>query len=337
MSLRSPVLMAVGVLGLGTWGLLAADTDFPAKKYDIAALRKKLAYVSLADRLQYETDHVKQRVPAPKDSKETFKRLETRESEATWFGEELPNKNRHSARAEALRILHTDEVDAFIKRAGFGRERIRRPDPYDWELVVGEPVKLKKLPGDEEDESAGVELPLKDAEMYKSMRWPTLAMLGNYHHIGSHRFLDPMTFGHVKDRTNVSGFLAHHIRHSLGELQTDPQGRSKERWVLQRLELVSLLKHDTPQVYLSDALPRMDDLKTAKTRDLNAFEDSALKAMARGEDLVAEASTNRIQMMGSLRAGKDCLKCHEAAQRGDLLGTFSYELRRDPALAVPKK
>ena len=38
-----------------------------------------------------------------------------------------------------------------------------------------------------------------------------------------------------------------------------------------------------------------------------------------------------ILMMGALRASKQCLQCHDV-QRGELLGTFSYEMLRDPPL-----
>ena len=33
----------------------------------------------------------------------------------------------------------------------------------------------------------------------------------------------------------------------------------------------------------------------------------------------------RIRLLGSLRAGSDCLQCHDV-QRGELLGCLSYEL-----------
>jgi hypothetical protein len=101
----------------------------------------------------------------------------------------------------------------------------------------------------------------------------------------------------------------------------------KERWQIYRLELVGLLKHKEPAVYLSDFLPRMDQLRKAKTRPPTAFEQRALCQVQAGDDLVVEASANQIRMMGSLRAAKQCLACHHA-RRGDLLGTFSYQLRR---------
>lgn len=36
----------------------------------------------------------------------------------------------------------------------------------------------------------------------------------------------------------------------------------------------------------------------------------------------------------SLRASKQCLQCHKV-QRGELLGAFTYELQRDPAIVEP--
>ena len=104
---------------------------------------------------------------------------------------------------------------------------------------------------------------------------------------------------------------------------------------MHRLELVSLLKHEKPAVYVSRSLPRMEDLKDVKTRALSRFEQSALKQLRDGEDVVTKASLNRIEMIGSLRATKQCQQCHDV-KSGALLGAFSYELLRDPQLD-PKK
>jgi hypothetical protein len=159
-------------------------------------------------------------------------------------------------------------------------------------------------------------------------------MLATFHDNGRFDFLDPAGFGHVKDREHVAGFVSHQFRQMPDLRQqrgpTAPETETEtERWALRRLELVSLLKHDRPAVYVSDHLPRMDDLKKSRTRPLSEFEARALQAVRAGEDLVAEATTRRIEMMGSLRATKQCLDCHHA-HRGDLLGAFSYELQRDP-------
>ena len=66
-------------------------------------------------------------------------------------------------------------------------------------------------------------------------------------------------------------------------------------------------------------------------RGLGAFEEEALASLEKGEDVIARATTNRIEMVGSLRAAKQCLQCHDA-KRGELLGAFTYELIRDPAI-----
>ncbi len=100
-----------------------------------------------------------------------------------------------------------------------------------------------------------------------------------------------------------------------------------ERWKVQRLELVSLLKHDAPVVYVSESLPRMKDTDDTKTRPLDAFEKSGLEALLAGEDLKVSESDNEIRMVGSVRAVKQCLACH-GVERGDLLGAFTYKLRR---------
>ena len=97
------------------------------------------------------------------------------------------------------------------------------------------------------------------------------------------------------------------------------------------MELVSLLKHDTPGVYVSRNVPRMEELRDAKVRPLNDFETPSLKKLVDGEDVVVSASLNRIQMLGSLRATKECLQCHRV-EHGALLGAFSYELLRDPQI-----
>jgi hypothetical protein len=118
----------------------------------------------------------------------------------------------------------------------------------------------------------------------------------------------------------------HHF-HAVPRLKELP-GQT-QRWRIQSLELVRLLKHDEPVTYVSKHLPRMDELRDAPTRPLTSFENNALAALRRGEDLQVESTMDRIHVFGSIRAIKQCLACHEG-QRGDLLGAFSYRLIREP-------
>jgi hypothetical protein len=98
---------------------------------------------------------------------------------------------------------------------------------------------------------------------------------------------------------------------------------------MKKLELVSLLKFAGPRVYLLDHLPRMDQLKSddAPTRALTKFEATALNPLRTKKDLVIKDEGNSIQMMGAVRAQKNCLDCHNV-HRGALLGAFSYVLKR---------
>jgi len=75
-------------------------------------------------------------------------------------------------------------------------------------------------------------------------------------------------------------------------------------------------------------------LSSVKTREASAFEAAALEKLVDGEDLDTASTPNRIEMLGALRATKQCTQCHQVPS-GTLLGAFSYELRRDPPLKVP--
>jgi hypothetical protein len=80
----------------------------------------------------------------------------------------------------------------------------------------------------------------------------------------------------------------------------------------------------------------MTELNQAKTRELSGFERKALQTLNDGEELAVDARLNRIHLLGAVRATKQCIECHEV-NRGDLLGAFSYELRRDPPVKPVRK
>ena len=131
------------------------------------------------------------------------------------------------------------------------------------------------------------------------------------------------------DKEHVAGFQSHHFREM-------PKFENSEKWRLTRLELVSLLKHEEPGVYISENLPNMEELDDVPTRPLNDFEAKSLSSIQNGEDVLIYEIPNTIKMFGSLRAVKQCLECHEV-NRGDLLGAFSYELMRSKLIPIPKK
>ncbi len=81
------------------------------------------------------------------------------------------------------------------------------------------------------------------------------------------------------------------------------------------------MKFKKPAVYVSANLPKMEELADTETRPLDLFESDALSQLQKGEDLVPHATTNRIRMLGSLRADKQCLECHDV-KRGHRLMHF---------------
>jgi hypothetical protein len=131
-------------------------------------------------------------------------------------------------------------------------------------------------------------------------------------------FVNSNGFGLFKDRQHVAGFQ----RHQFSEV---PQ--PVERWAVETLYLVGLVVHEEPVVYVSGNLPRMDELVNAQTRPPDAFEGAGLAALRQGEDLVTQPAGDTLRMLGAIRSVKQCVDCH-GGERGDLLGAFSYTLRR---------
>jgi hypothetical protein len=298
------------------------------------AVRKKYPFESLAGRLEYE----KKRVHPDKDSLKL-----SAETKQALDGEELHIQGSYllNARTRSLLMLHNLEVKDFTGRPGFGYGRMVGPSPRFLELQAVGSIPFAPAPAQEPNVGPEVKLPKGAAKPATADEpsLPSLTRLESFHFGGLTNFVFPSGFGAIKDREHVAGFHAHGF-HSLPILQDPPrppQEKQKERWQVRRLELVSLLKHEKPAVYISESLPRMEELKSAPTRALTAFEQKALKSLRDGDNLALEANVNQIRMVGGVRATRACLKCHDA-ERGELLGAFTYVLQRDPPVPVkPEK
>src|SRR5262249_51591127 len=137
-------------------------------------------------------------------------------------------------------------------------------------------------------------LPAKGANLVGDKRLPSLEALAGLHWQNGANFASPETLGYIKKRKEAAGFDPHKFRYppylaglpTLNQPDLKPKDQPKERWALKRLELVSLLKHERPVVYVSAQLPRMEDLKNAPTRDLDGFEAAGLKQLEAGEEIV---------------------------------------------------
>lgn len=210
-------------------------------------------------------------------------------------------------RTELLRAIHEETVQIFVNQQGFGatranglRERIMR-EGIRHESPILQPGTLSPSPW-----------------IASSPRWQLKASyrLRSIHMESVVDFINPVGFGFIKDRRHIAGFQEHQMSQMPNPL---------EGWALQRLDLVSLLLHTKPVAYVSDYLPRMDEVRAAPTRDLDEFESAGLSALERGEDLFLRQREQERRMLGAIRAVRQCLACHEA-ERGDLLGAFSYRM-----------
>ena len=72
----------------------------------------------------------------------------------------------------------------------------------------------------------------------------------------------------------------------------------------------------------------MQELPNVPVRPLSEFEVGAVKSMRNGEELIVRGGSAHLRMVGALRAGYQCLECHQVP-RGTLLGAFTYRLSRD--------
>mgnify|MGYP007059411085 CR=1 FL=1 len=301
------VAMVCSILALGAAAL-------PGLSYgrQLDEMRRTFPIEDLSSRLSYEVERFNVGSEDDLDfSNDVFQGLVDEESHL----EEMGNY-----RDRFLRLIHDREYERFIRSNGFGVARMPRPS-------------LRRLN----------ETPLTDIGYHVDPQ--ELARHGEYSwrmpydfakgdeidelHTASRRdFLHPDGFGAViEPRQQMVGFIEHGFHYPPLSFMENP-----EVWTLERLELVSLLKFDAPRVYVLDHLPRMDQLQGTDipTRDLDVFETAALAKLWTEEDVVISdaGEHGRVRMLGTLRATKECLDCHNV-QRGTLLGAFSYVLSQE--------
>lgn len=262
---------------------------------NVEGLKRQYPIISLEDRVPVgrwsalnPTDHAFQ------------KRL------AEWERKLEEQAEQRDRRAFALSSLHRYWVHSFINSPGFGLVRLqprfgdlpaRQPGPRD----ISQPGSLPTAQ------------PSRDPLSSDSPADRLLIEAEHRNNVVD--FVNPLGFGSVRDRSHAIGFQ----EHSFSEPPKLPQ--------LRRIELVSLLLHAPPAVYVSENLPRMDKMRDFPTRALDGFEQESLRTLQRGEDLVLKEQPEHIRMLGAIRSLEQCIKCH-GGERGDLLGAFSYVLGR---------
>lgn len=342
--LQGVVLLVIGVvctfararqsvfLGSALAGSLAAiGIVGQANVHSWARHRERYSFESMSARLAYEANAVRPRQVSPKATAlspvlpvSTLNRLDRAEEWRSW-----------SRRSYALRLVHASYTEQFVTSPGFGVGRMIRLSPAMIERGGRRGRQTRPLDRRPDFEGSPVPgaLPVEAVGELEATMSSIRGPLGALHDEARRDFLDPDGFGYVRDREHVAGFEPHSFYRNEPRLIA---GESRLRWLTVRVELVSLLKHERPMVYVSERLPNMTELREAPVRELDAFEQRALASLIQGEDLVSDAQPGRVRALGSLRAMRQCLECHEV-QRGTLLGAFSYEFLSDPPVRQPKK
>src|SRR5579872_5459228 len=226
------------------------------------------------------------------------------------------NEPESSRRNFTLIVLHGTSVDRFVKRSGFGVGRTVRTPSSESLLKQLQSSDLTRTPVQQPDYTNPFISPSNNLTPLLQ-DWTPHKML-HLHNDGTLNFINPIGFGYIKDREHVAGFQ----KHGMTKVP-----KADSRWSVAHLELVGLVVHEKPVVYMTANLPQMEEAQHAPKRPLDTFELEGLEALRGGEDLYYRGSEDKARMLGSIRAVEQCLKCH-GGSRGDLLGAFSYGLRR---------
>jgi hypothetical protein len=281
------------------------------KVAELEAARIRFPVESLATRLSYEASPP-QGIPSMRTLRlnaNVESSLQASEQIVQDFGQ-----RGYGNRSWELQSLHERTYEHFIRAAGFGVGRMILPSPRRIERPALENIAFDSSP--------------HESNLDYYLRWRDYGNGGanstpsEVHDTSREDFLHPDGFGWIATpRVRVAGFIPHAFHQAVKQDGSD-------RCTVERLELVSLLKFDSPRVYVLDHLPRMDQLSgnDVPTRELDEFELRALQKLRTQEDVVIESYEDTTKMLGSLRAGQQCLECH-SVQRGELLGAFSYVLR----------
>ena len=206
-----------------------------------------------------------------------------------------------------LEKLHEHVVGLFINSPGFGVARMFNPS----ESGLAQACRREPVPSQPGTRFTSMWSPGD----FKPLPDDNEAPLGQMLADSILDFVNPRDFGYFKDRRHVAGFETHRF----SQVPT-----SENRWKVQTLELVSLLLHDDPEVYVSSHLPRMNRLHDVPTRPLDRFESLALNELRQGDDLFTTQGKEGVSPMpGAVRSTKQCVSCHGGERAAP--GGVSYD------------
>ena len=265
--------------------------------------------------------------------------------------------NSPSERALDLATLHNREYANFVASPGFGWQRVRRLNPNAIvELTLPELNDAERgrdwmsslPPGDVQvDLATTARMKSKGLRLARPNTWGgDHEQVPNYwddywfaynesnsqlhfHFASVQGFASRTSLGFPAGDGKAAGFSDHGFHHPPPAVQLSTGENKWARFRTAQLQLVSLMRLDSPRVYQLDGPPRMDRIRREHmpTRDLNAFEEYALKQLQESDEIVTASQGNTILMLGAVRSTERCTNCH-GGDIGDLLGAFSYRFER---------
>ncbi len=270
-----------------SWGMIASKASHYHREVD--ELREATPFVSLEARLP-----IAKTTDAVPDSQ--IDAVETR------VGFE------HGPSRWNFEYLHSERIKDFVRTPGFGVGRMvsstHTVDSIRRAIRLPEPIPQPGILRDEIEPSGDAVPDAKVREFF------------GFHADSIGSFVNSKGFGYFKSRHEVAGFAPH-------AFEREP--KPAVPYMLERLELVGLVRNSEPAVYVSEFLPRMVELGSVASRPADGFEAAGLRRLAAGEDLVANAVGSKVRLLGAIRNMTACVECH-GGRRGDLLGAFSYRL-----------
>lgn len=303
----------------------ATKEDF---EHVVAQLLRKYPFESLVPRLSgyLPTSSRRSTGPLSAEAEHTLDEFEIVTHMTGPFGEYGQIKRPgYIDRGLILKDLHEGTVEAFAHQQGFGVYRMRSgPHPLiDDHFPLVQPRDLPEY---------------VDAKYDFSKYGPAMTPshnLNTMHTNMRNSFVFEYGWGYVRSKKEVAGFQSHRVgRISLydpwdaevhNHYMHEFEPHEGKQWQIDSVQLVGVLKHKKPVVYVLENLPDMEEIKNAPTRSLSQWESTALDSLYGGNDLEVNRESSQIMALGAIRANTECLQCHEG-RRGDMLGAFNYRI-----------
>jgi len=136
---------------------------------------------------------------------------------------------------------------------------------------------------------------------------------------------EPIHARYVQEFVDTEGFGMSRVISNPFFQESHPFTINHHEYNVTQLELISLLEHNPPAIYITSGRPSKDFLAHSETRPLTTVEQTLLQSIVSGQNVVITPDQNGLIMLGALRPQTACLECHDTNEQ-NLLGVFIYHL-----------